>query len=288
VLVSLCFLAGLVPPLTASGVGLRDLVAGVATGDLGWIPDLESWSRTAGQDASALLLALAATLLFWLLGALVHCFVEGGILGVLVAGDRQAAPGARRQEWFRTYSRQDLLGWGRRLLPRMLGLWVVGAGLCLLWVMASAGWIGLAVWGLRRWGGLAGGGIGCGGALPILFGWIVLFLWWQLALALLAERDALFWPTLARAARLVGHRLWGLLLILLVLLAAGLAVNVVFMPLSVGIDLALAGQPRALLVAGSLLGLAQWLAGSVLAVSYSASVVALTRAQLRATAGAAP
>jgi hypothetical protein len=77
-------------------------------------------------------------------------------------------------------------------------------------------------------------------------------------------------------------------LILLVLLAAGLAVNVVFMPLSVGIDLALAGQPRALLVAGSLLGLAQWLAGSVLAVSYSASVVALTRAQLRATAGAAP
>lgn len=281
--VSFVFLLGLVPPLVLAGVGvvglLADAGAGRAAGG-------DVWSGLAGRSAGIVLLAAGATLLLWLLAVLLHCFAQGGILGVLAAGDRQAPPGAARGEWFRTFSLRDLVGWGRRLLGRMLGLWLIAMGLCAVLTLGAGLCLGLAALGGERWGPGAAAGIACGGALPVLFVWLVLVLWWQVGQALLAEEHAAFWASLAEALRIVGRRLGGLLLIAALLLAALLALNVIFLPLSMGVEVALSQRASARLVAGSLLALAQWLAASLLAVLYAGGLVALARSERRRNAGA--
>lgn len=287
-MVSLVLLAGLLPPMALAGVGGLDIL-GVATGaDRGWSPDPDSWSRLADRPVGSLALAAGATLTIWLVAVLIHCFVQGGILGVLVAGDRQAPAGVPGREWYRTYGLREVGGRGRRLVWRLFGLWLLAVGACAAWAAASALWLGLTVLAAQRWGAGAGAGVGCGGSLPVVFGWIVLLFWWQLGQALLAEEGAPFWASVGQALRLVGHRFGGLLLIVLVVLVAALAVNVLFMPLSVGIELALARQASARLLSGSLLALAQWLAGSVLSVLYAGALVALTRSERHAAAGARP
>lgn len=284
-LVSLVLLAGLAPPIVVAGLGGLEIASAAASLGQFQAPDLEAWSRLVGRHLGAFLLSLCATLVIWLLAMLVHAFLQGGILGVLAAGDRQAPAAARQGEWFRTYSTRHLLGWGRRLIWRMFGLWALALGLSMVWGLATAAWIGAAWAALARWGGGAGVGIGCGGALPVLFGWLVLTLWWQLGQAGLADERVGFWSCLRQALQIAGRRLGGLLLVLLVVAVAGLAINVVFMPLSMGIELALAGEGGARVVATSLLGLAQWLALSVVGILYSATLVALVRSERARPAG---
>lgn len=275
-------LVGFLPPLLAAGVDGAGLVERLAGGEGGWSSVLaEAWSREIGASAGTILPALGATLIFWLLAVLVFAFLEAGLLGVLVAGDRQAPTRARSSDWFRTFSIGHLAGWGRRLVWRILGLWLVALCLCMIWMLATAAWLGLSSVGGQRWGGAAALAIGCGGALPVLFGWAVVALWWLLAQALVADERAGFLASLVEALRLVGRRLGGLILIAFVLLVVGVTIDIVFLPLSVGTDLALADRFVPRLIAGSLLGLAQWLALSFVAVLCSATLVALGRAERR-------
>lgn len=286
--VSLLLLAGLLLPMVAAGVGGLEMLAMATGAEPGRTPDPDSWSRIAERPVASLALAAGGALTIWLLAVLIHCFVQGGILGILVAGDRQAPAGVPGREWYRTYELWEVVGWGRRLVWRLFGLWVLAVAACAGWAAASALWVGLTVLAAQRWGAGAGAGVGCGGSLPVLFGWIVLLLWWQLGQVLLAEEGAPFWPSVGQALRLVGRRFGGLLLIVLLIVVAALAVNVIFMPLSMGIELALAQQASARLLSGSLLALAQWLAASVLSVLYAGALVALTRSERRAVAGATP
>jgi len=285
---SFLLLAGLLPPLVLAGAGGLDVLDVVTGADRTWSPDPDSWSRVVERPVGSLALAAGASLTIWLTALLIHCFAQGGILGVLVAGDRQAPVGMAGREWYRTYGLRQVVDQGRRLVWRLSGLWLLAVGGCAAWAAASALWLGLTVLAAQRWGATAGAGVGCGGSLPVVFGWIVLLLWWQLGQALLAEEGAPFWASVGQALRLVGRRFGGLLLIVLVVLAAALAVNVVFMPLSLGIELALAGQASARLLSGSLLALAQWLAGSMLSVLYAGALVALTRSEGHAASGATP
>lgn len=284
-LASFLVLLGLLPLLALLGVGVLEIVSGLASDGAAWTPVPDPRSGIAHPPLGLVAVAAAATLLLWLLAALVYCFFEGGILGVLVSGDRQAPPGTARREWFRTYSRRNLLGWGGRLARRLLGLWLIATGLCAVWTLVSGLWLGLATLGGQRWGAGAGVGIGCGGALPVAFGWLVILFWWQIGQVVLAEERATFWTSLGEAGRIVGRRLGGLLLVALVVLGALLALNVVFLPLSIGIELALAEQAAARLAAGTVLALAQWLGASLLAVLYSGTLVALAGAERRAAGG---
>lgn len=276
--VSLVALASFVPPMAAGGLNGAEIAAVFHAGGALWSPEVDVWSRRVGEHAGPFVLALVASALLWLVALLLYAFLEAGILGVLVSGDRQAPPGARAREWFRTFTVGDLAGWGRRLMGRMLGLCVVAFCLCVGWALATALWLGLSGAAAQRWGGGAAVGIGCGGALPVAFGWAVLGLWWFLAQALVADERAGFFSSLVEALRLVGRRLGGLILIVFVLLVVGVAINIVFLPLSIGIDLALVDRLAPRLAAATLLGLAQWLALSMVGVLASSTLVALSRA----------
>lgn len=282
-------LAGLVPPLAVVGFGLVGAIGEFeASNPLAWGRFLGPWLDALAANVPALVAAGVATLLIWLAAFLVYCYFQGGIYGVLVAADRQAPPGAGgRSEWFRTYRFQDVRGWGARYLWRFFAFWNLVLALASLWLAVTVAWIALAVWGWKSWGGGAGIGIGCGGALPVVFGWVALGLWTNLASAALAEEDAGVVPASRLGLAVLGRRLGGVLLILLVFVAAAMAVGIVFAPLSLAFDFVLREQGAASLLAGAILTVAQSLISSLVGIGLVASLVALMRSERAADGTAA-
>jgi hypothetical protein len=94
-------LVGFVPPLAV--LGFANLEVLDATGD-DWAAMMDSAAGLVarGQDAWVLLLAsMVLSAAIWMMAMLVHCYFQGGIYGVLMAGDRQAPQGKPRGwPWF--------------------------------------------------------------------------------------------------------------------------------------------------------------------------------------------
>jgi hypothetical protein len=273
--------AGLVPPIAV--LGLQSLVS-FDGGPQDWsalYTDL--LSRLAGGIAGCLPLALAlvGTSLIWLLAFLVYCYLQGGIYGILVTADRQAAPGKPRGwQWFQTFNFKDLRGWGsRNVWPYfwLINLIVVVAS---AWALVALGLLALAVFAAQRWGAMAGFGVGCGSAIPLLFGMLVVALWSNLAMADLALEDSGVWLAARRSLQTLGQRFWAVLLMLVLIVIAGLFASVFFVPVSIGLDHVLRDQFIVRIIGRALLTLLQWAWSGAVTVGFAAAMVSLVRSEV--------
>lgn len=273
--------AGLLPPIAV--LGLQNLASFEGTP--------EDWSTLYGDLLSRvaegvggclpLALALVATTLIWLLAFLVYCYFQGGIFGILVSADRQAAPGPPRGwEWFRTFSTRDFRGWGRRYLWRYFWLLNLILLVSLLWALLALGLAALAVYGAQRWGAMAAIGIGCGSAVPLMFGFLVLALWWNLAMADLALEDSGVWLAARRSLQTLGRRFWAVLLMLVLVVVAGVVGAVVFVPVSLFFDLLVKDQFMVWVVGRAFLTLLQWVWNGAVGVAFAAAMVSLVRSEV--------
>jgi hypothetical protein len=273
------FALSLLPPLAVLGIDAAALFAG----------DPEAWAPTAAEGLAgvwadvatrlgALLLALVSSLAIGTLGFLFYCFVQGGVLGVLMAADRQCVPGPP-PDWrlFRTFSLRSVIGWGRRYLWRYFWLFNLFLVFYLVWTLILLCLVWLAVWAHQRWGGAAAAGFGCGGALPLIFGLLILGIALTLAQADLAREDGGVMSATRRAVSVLGARPAAVVLILVLTVVAGLVMGLGFGLLPLVLVPFTAGKPAAGIAVNSALTMVQWLAGSAISLAVFGSFVALVR-----------
>ncbi len=282
--IGLVALVGLLPPLLVLGAGLlRENFRSLLTTQ----PDPQAWTRLGTQLGEripavipAFLLALVGTLAIWLFACVAYCYLEAGIFGVLTAAERQALPGADRREWFRTFSMSHFLGWGGRYMWRFFafaGLWgAVWIGVLLAFVL----WGFLLVAGGQRWGQAGALGIGCGGSLPLVFLVFVVAFWGTLAKADLAREASSVWSAAASGLRILGRRFGAVLLFFALFLVCTVILAVIGLTLSLIVTLALSRAPLGGFGIRFCLSLLQSLAGSALALSLAAALVALVQAEV--------
>lgn len=242
------------------------------------------WLAQALDRPGKFAAALGGAVVLWFAAALVYCFFQAGLFGTLMAGDRQSPPGAPH-DWrgFRTFRARDFAGWGRRYTWRYFCLANVFFTLYLLGALVLLGLVVLAVWAGERWGLPAAVGVGCGGALPLVFFAVVLFLWSKLAAADAAREESGVWRAMSGSLPLLGRRLGALTLFFLILTFTWLASGAVFLPVSIGLEVALESRQVARLGGDAILTSVRWLWNGVVSVVFGATLVSLMRSE---TAGA--
>jgi hypothetical protein len=282
-------IGGLVPLVFGLGLSFADFFppGGSEPGDVAGTV-LEALSAGVGP----LLLGVGGLLVTWTLAALVYCWLIAGMYGVLHAADRQAPAsepgGAVPGGWamFRTFSWGDFSGWGRRYWGRYFGFVNLYGLLLLIVVALFAALVFAAVGAGQQWGAPAGIGLGCGGALPLGFLIVVTALWSTLAFADLPAAGVGSASRMALAV--LGRRLGAVLLLLLLAICASIAINSLFLPLSM-IGSAAADSPLSSILWQGPSTILQWIFATVVNVAHAASLVALMRSErgdLAAAAGA--
>ena len=269
-------IAGLVPLFLVLGFTAADLPSRPE----GWEEMGSEIANRLSEATGGILAAGLAGACIWTFAFVAFCFVQAGTYGVLFAGDRQAPAGLPpERSWFRTYSRDDFSGWGGRLMWRFF--WFTNFYLCLLLIPALAFVLLVAgtAWASGQWGVPAAIGLGCGGALPLVFLLVSLGLWFSLAQADLPREGAGILSSSRRGLRVLSRRLGGVLLIVLLTVMASAALAIVIAPFSILVDVTLRGSLALHLAARALLFVGQSLASSALSVVLAASLIALVRSQ---------
>jgi hypothetical protein len=261
--------------LPVATLGADALASGWSAGRV-----LDVVAARLGRLSPAVMMAGVAMLAVWLLSLLVHCWFQAGAYGVLSAADRQALPGSRRERLlFRTFSFRDFSGWGGLYLWRYFRL------LVLFWALAVPLGMAVLVWLITLGvGGQLGGkgpamGIGCGGALPLGFLFLVPGLWIHVAQADLAREGSGVGVASRRGLSVLGRRLGAVFFLVLLIALAAFAVAAVFVPVSFAPPFLLAGTPRLKALVQVLLFLLQGLPNALLAMVLAASLVALVRSE---------
>jgi hypothetical protein len=272
---TLLFAVGFALPFVALGVDLSssDAFADPSRALPALLP------RAQGR-LGTLAFALAGTLVLWLIATLLHCYLQAGTYGVLLAADRQALPGAvRSARLFRTFSLRNFLGWAGRFGGRFFGFVNLFCLLVLGWTLLILLWMGATLGGAARWGEGAAWGIGCGGALPLSFLLLVLGLWYGLAQADLAREGS----GVLRAARVglevLGARLGAVLLLFVLFVCALFAFLGGVGLIAVAADLLLAGQPQLRAAAQIGFTLLESLTQGLLLIALGGTLVALVRSE---------
>lgn len=274
-------LVGFVPPLAV--LGFTDLDVLDSTGE-DWAALMESATGlvTRGREAWVLLLAsMILSAAIWTMAMLIHCFFQGGIYGVLMAGDRQAPAGKPLGwAWFRTFSVRHLRGWGTRYLWRYFWLMNLFLGMATAWLVLPVMVFLLSVWGEARWGSAASFGIGCGGFVIFAFSLFVLAFWFSLAQADLAREDSSVLKATRRGLLVLSRRLGAM--IVLAVLGAVVSLSVTFPMVMIGTlgQLGLGSGLAVQLLWQVAFNLAQWLLSCVLGVAFIAILVALVRSEV--------
>lgn len=223
-----------------------------------------------------LLVGLVVSTLLGILAILVYGWFQGGLMAVLLAGERQAVPGEPR-DWrlFRTFEWHSFAGWGRRLMWRYFWLFHLYLAVLLGLMLAVLLVLVLAVWGSERWGSTAVWSIGCGGAIPLGFAVVVTALWYLLAQAALAREGSGVGPASRRALEVLGRRPGAVLLLAAVFFAASLLVSIGTAPFSM-ITVSLAEQSLLAYCLGqALIYLVQMGISGILGVAFYGAAVAL-------------
>lgn len=271
--------AALVLVLLAMGLVLPLVILGI---DVLASKGIEDVLRRLAELRPGLSMALVAMMAVWLLTLLLHCFFQAGTFGVLASGDRQALPGPRRNRLlFRTFSVRDFCGWGGLYVWRFLGVRVLFCGLGMVMGGAVLLWLLFLGVGGGHWGAPAAFGIGCGGMLPLAFLALVLGLWFHVAQADLAREGSGVGAASRRGLDVLGRRLGSVITLFILFLGAGLALSIVFLPLTAVTDSLLSGAPGWRALVRVVLFLLQSLPSTLLAMVLAGSLVALVRSEIR-------
>jgi hypothetical protein len=283
-LTSSLVIVGFVPPLAV--LGLTNLDAWLRSGG-DWQETLAQAGQLVNRGVDTWILlgaALVVSFAIWLMAFMVYCFFQGGILGVLMTGDRQAPEEIRHEkQWFRTFSGRDLRGWGGRYLWRYFWLLNLMAAFALLWLLLVGVAFGLTVLGAEQWGPAAAFGIGCGSSIPLVFGMVMIAMWASLAQADLAFEDSEVGTATRRSLSLLGRRLGAVSLIFLLAVVLGVLLGIGISSLSIASTLLLPDSgPGHWLGATVQLGLnvVELIVGSAVAIGFSASLVSLVRSEI--------
>jgi hypothetical protein len=274
--------AGLLPPLLVAGVGVVREAIG-EPGDWGaWAGDLVERLLANPLPLAA---ALVGTLAVWTLALVVYSFFMAGTYGVLAAADRQAPAGPPRDyRLFRTFSRRDFGGWGGRYLWRFFWFVNLYAVVLTLLLAVFVALVVAAALGGRRWGTPAAFGIGCGGALPLVFLLVVVALWIALAQADLGRPGSGVLRASRRGLTVLGRRLGAVLLVFLLFVAGASALGVLFLPLAFASEIGLREAFPARLAANLFIQVLQWLVSAAFNIALAGTLVALMRSELRESA----
>lgn len=241
---------------------------------------IEDAVRRLADLRPGLSMALVAMLAVWLLTLLLHSFFQAGAFGVLASGDRQALPGPRRNRLlFRTFSLRDFFGWGGLYVWRFLGVRVLFWGLVMALGAAVLLWLVFLGVGGGEWGTPAAFGIGCGGALPLVFLALVLGLWFQVAQADLAREGSGVRVASRRGLHVLGRRLGAVVILFLLFLGAAIGLSIVFLPVTAVADSLLSGSPGWRALVRLVLFLLQSLPSTLLTMVLAGSLVALMRSE---------
>ena len=265
------------------------VLGGMALFEGGWSEAaLEEWILNLPDELPTmlgpLLLAVLGSLVLGLLAVVVWGWFQGGLLGVLVAAERQAHPRAQDQpggwRWFRTFSLRDFSGWGGRYVWRFFWFFHLALTVSLVFVLLLALLALGAVYGNEAWGPGAAVGIGCGGLLPLLFLGLVYALWYTAAQPAVALEGSGPVRGSKLALRVVGRRLGASFLILLVVVVISMVVGMGFFLAQTASSLALQEDYLVpFLVTYGLLYLLQMMISSALSVYFLASFGSLVVAE---------
>lgn len=274
-------IAGLLPPIAALGFGhlLR-----LETLDSDW-PTLLSGASSMlerGIDSWLLLLvSLVVASAIWLVAMMVYCFFQGGIYGVLSAGDRQAPGGPPGDfRWFRTFNWRDLRGWGRYFMWRFFWLFHVLVLVSIAWLLIPGALIASSVWSGELWGAGAGLAVGCAGAIPVLFSLVVLALWANLAQATLVGQDSGVLQAARTGLKLLGRRLGTVVFVFVVVVVASIIVSLTISVLATIVGLLLDRSQLLRLTIEVLVWMLQWGLSSAFGIGVAAALIGLVRSEL--------
>jgi hypothetical protein len=220
-------------------------------------------------------LLLSVTLAFTL-ATFLYCWYFGGILGVLVAGDAQAPPGAGREPAiFRTFSLRFFVHEAGRLLWRVflyLNLFFLFWTLLLVLVVIAIAGAGL----LGTDSGFAAGcAVACGALLPVAFVSFALLAAMELGQADLVRPQSGVLAATGAGFRALSRRLGASALVLLLLVVASVAIATAAAAVEFVVDVSLSGAPAFALKA--ILLLVRLVVGAVVNLAITAAFVALFR-----------
>jgi len=273
-------LVGFLPPLAVLGFASLDVLESTPE-DWTALMDSAAGLVTRGREAWVLLLAsIVLSSAIWMMAMLVHCYFQGGIYGVLMAGDRQAPAGKPRGSlWFRTFSVRDLRGWGARYLWRFFWLLNLFLAILTVWLVVPVMLVLLAMWAEAQWGPTASVGVGCGGLLLLVFSAFVLGFWFSLAQADLARQESSVLQATRQGLLVLSRRLGAVILVAVAGTILSLTVGVVFFVVSFLGQLGL-GSSFAVQIGWQLvLNLVQWFISCVVGVAFIAVLIALVRSE---------
>ena len=240
-------------------------------------------------DPAAILRALGGALLFALVGGtilfLFYCWALSGTLAVLSSGDAQA-PVSRGApvEVFRTFSWRAFFSWSFRFGWRLFwlnNLYIILFSLVFLLFLLPFAFFGGSIDETNL---VATCLVACGLSIPMLFLFVVLSVALQVSSAALVVEDSAVGRSFRRGLTLTGRRFGGLLLLVVLLVTASMAIGTLFFIIQFGVGLALS-EPSALrfaITAGT--EILKYMLSASLGLVFSASLIALVRAENRADA----
>jgi hypothetical protein len=137
----------------------------------------------------------------------------------------------------------------------------------------------MTIWGEARWGASAAMGIGCGGALPLIFSAFVLGLWGNLAQADLAREASSVGRATKQGFVILGRRLGAMILLTVLGVIVSVTLAIASAVAATFID-RLTGSGATLRLAGHLtVTFVEWILGSVFGGAFLAVLVALVRSE---------
>lgn len=296
IITQLLLLASLVPPiLVLGGWELLEEAGEVFAASAADPARLEAWltaiADRALESGTPLVLSLVASTVVGFAGAAVWAFFHGATAGVLVAGDRQAPPGAGTRagdwRWFRTFSLRDYSGWGGRYLWRFFGFFHLAL---LVPLVILAAWLLVLVLVLlgaafASTGPGVIGVVGCLSILPLGLAFAVFGLWAVLAQpALATDADTTVRRASGLAFATLFRRPWAVLLVALMFFLPWLFAFVGLVLLE-PLTQALVGPSTAI---QAVFAAAQLVVGSVLSVFLAAMATALVVGETRRVAAPVP
>jgi hypothetical protein len=186
----------------------------------------------------------------------------------------------RRWQWFRTFSVHDLRGWAGRYLWRYFWLFHLFMLVLLVWSLLLGVVILFATWGQARWGASAALGIGCGGAIPMIFGLFVGAFWFNLAQADLAREESSVWVATRRALAVLGGRLGAIVILFFLGLTIAVCLGVFAGALSTVMAAALQGSALVQYGGQLVLSAVEWIASGVVGVAFMSILIALVHGEM--------